>query len=106
MLPPRAMVAAVPVGAARPAWKVLRVLGNLLKAQEFDYQSSEDVREELRALPVVESPEGISDIDAASALSVKPSGLSVPVNSVDALVRRAESLQLTSNAKPGWRKTA
>ena len=97
---------AQPVGAARPAWKVLRVLGNLLKAQEFDYQSSEDVREELRALPVVESPEGISDIDAASALSVKPSGLSVPVNSVDALVRRAESLQLTSNAKPGWRKTA
>jgi len=97
---------AQPVGAARPAWKVLRVLGNLLKAQDFDYQSSEEVRDELRALPVIERPEQPADIEAAAALSVKPAGLSVPGNSVDALVRRAESLQLTRNANPGWRKSA
>jgi NADH-quinone oxidoreductase subunit G len=97
---------AQPVGAARPAWKVLRVLGNLLKAPDFDYQSSDEVCEELRGKVVVESPGQATAIEAASALSVKPSGLSVPVNSVDALVRRAESLQRTSNAKPGWRKTA
>ncbi|HLY53262.1 MAG TPA: NADH-quinone oxidoreductase subunit NuoG, partial [Steroidobacteraceae bacterium] len=41
--------AAAPVGAARPGWKVLRVLGNLLDLPGFDYQSSEEVREELRA---------------------------------------------------------
>ncbi|MGI9272499.1 MAG: NADH-quinone oxidoreductase subunit NuoG, partial [Woeseiaceae bacterium] len=38
---------AAPVGEARPAWKVLRVIGNLLDADDFDYVSSEDVRDEL-----------------------------------------------------------
>ena len=84
----------------------LRVLGNLLKVPDFDYQSSEEVRDELRECTAVEAPEQLADIEAASALSVKPAGLSVPINSVDALVRRAESLQLTRSAKPGWRKTA
>ena len=41
--------AARPLGEARPAWKVLRVLGNLLDLPGFDYQSSEQVRDELRA---------------------------------------------------------
>src|SRR5579862_2064084 len=36
-------------GAARPAWKILRVLGNLLDLAGFEYQSSEQVRDELRA---------------------------------------------------------
>ena len=42
--------AAKPPGEARPGWKVLRVLGNLAGVADFDYQSSEEVREELRAL--------------------------------------------------------
>ena len=42
--------AAKPLGEARPGWKVLRVLGNLAGVVDFDYQSSEEVREELRAL--------------------------------------------------------
>jgi NADH-quinone oxidoreductase subunit G len=41
--------AARPVGEARPAWKVLRVLGTQLGLDGFDYMSSEDAREELRA---------------------------------------------------------
>src|SRR5207302_428209 len=40
--------AAAPVGEARPGWKVLRVLGNLLGLEGFDYQSSEDVLREVR----------------------------------------------------------
>ena len=40
--------AAKPLGEARPGWKVLRVLGNLADVRDFDYQSSEEVREELR----------------------------------------------------------
>src|SRR5512140_1311819 len=36
-----------PLGEARPAWKVLRVLGNLLNVAGFDYDSSEAVRDEL-----------------------------------------------------------
>ena len=42
--------AAKPLGEARPGWKVLRVLGNLAGVADFEYQSSEEVREELRAL--------------------------------------------------------
>ncbi len=42
--------AAKPLGEARPGWKVLRVLGNLAGIADFDYQSSEEVREEVRAL--------------------------------------------------------
>ncbi|MCG8370618.1 MAG: NADH-quinone oxidoreductase subunit NuoG, partial [Proteobacteria bacterium] len=36
-----------PVGESRPAWKVLRVLGNLIETPDFDYVTSEDVRDEL-----------------------------------------------------------
>ena len=40
--------AAKPAGEARPAWKILRVLGNLLGFAGFEYVSSEEVRDELR----------------------------------------------------------
>ena len=40
--------AAQPLGEARPGWKVLRVLGNLLNLERFDYQSSEEVLAEVR----------------------------------------------------------
>jgi NADH-quinone oxidoreductase subunit G len=36
-----------PLGNARPAWKVLRVLANLLGLDGFDYESIEDVRREM-----------------------------------------------------------
>ena len=35
-----------PLGEARPAWKVLRVLGNLLGLAGFEFESSEEVRDE------------------------------------------------------------
>src|SRR6185436_10237383 len=35
-----------PLGETRPAWKVLRVLGNLLGLAGFEHDSSEDVRRE------------------------------------------------------------
>jgi NADH-quinone oxidoreductase subunit G len=44
-------VVRVSVGT-RPAWKVLRVLGNLLDADGFEYVSSEDVRDEFAAAVV------------------------------------------------------
>jgi len=87
--------AARPLGAARPAWKILRVLGNLIGASGFDFDSSEDVRNELRAR-----------VDAAPAASFdtahRPTGLPVggtlsepALYRTDALVRRAGSLQRT-----------
>jgi len=95
-----------PVGESRPGWKILRVLGNLLKAPGFDYLSSEDVRDELHGLAAVESVAAAAALDVFSAVTVKASDLQVPLYSVDPLVRRAESLQRTPEASPAWRKSA
>lgn len=45
--------ACAPFEEARPAWKVLRVLGNLLHCDEFEYTSTEDVLKEIKALDSV-----------------------------------------------------
>ena len=97
-----------PLGEARPAWKVLRVLGNLLKLQGFDYDSTEAVRAEITG-------KGEASIQAClnnqlKNLVVKPVESSVnsiiqrvgevPVYQADAIVRRSDSLQRTTDAKP------
>ena len=40
-------VAASPKGEARPAWKILRVLGNFLESEGFDYISLDDVMQDI-----------------------------------------------------------
>ena len=42
--------ACVPYEEARPAWKILRVLGNLLHCDEFEYTSTEDILQEIKSL--------------------------------------------------------
>jgi NADH-quinone oxidoreductase subunit G len=95
--------AAKPLGETRPAWKVLRVLGNLLEQKGFDYETSEQVRDEV--LPG--KPEFVSGLDngvktGALELSVNAQGLQrvadVPIHFADPLVRRASSLQATADA--------
>jgi NADH-quinone oxidoreductase subunit G len=91
--------AAKPLGEARPGWKVLRVLGNLAGVADFDYQSSEEVREELRALCgdiVTSSYEGSHEakVSASDARVID-----VPMYAVDAVLRRAPSLQRTREGK-------
>jgi NADH-quinone oxidoreductase subunit G len=91
-----------PVGESRPAWKVLRVLGNLVEAEGFDYLTSEDIRDEIAATlgdvePAVYSgktkPAKLNGEDAPEA------EIDVPIYSVDGLVRRATALQLTVAAR-------
>lgn len=100
-----------PLGEARPAWKVLRVLGNLLELNGFDYESSEQVRDEIL--------KGQTDLSASlnNKINLAVSDKFVeqtPTNSVgnferianvgiyhaDALARRATALQDTLDAKP------
>jgi len=93
-----------PLGEARPAWKVLRVLGNLLDADGFDYDTSEAVRDE--AIGGMDIPAKLNNaLQVAIQLPVpgpQSSGLQrvadVPIYSADALVRRAASLQQTRDA--------
>ena len=96
---------ASPVGESRPGWKVLRVLGNLLDLEGFDYLTSEAVRDEVKAQ--VENVRPDNAYRGTRALS-RPSGgdasPDVPMYDVDALVRRAVALQLTpeaARARPG-----
>ncbi|NND54146.1 MAG: NADH-quinone oxidoreductase subunit G [Gammaproteobacteria bacterium] len=97
---------AAPVGESRPAWKVLRVLGNLLDAPGFDYESSEQVRDELHALNGAEPGGPAGELEALPEVAVTANDLDVPIYAVDALVRRADALQKTPDAAPEWRKSA
>lgn len=98
-----------PLGETRPAWKVLRVLGNLLGLSGFNYETSEEIRVELLGTKKAE------DADLQSRLNnianVMPQGATsgvsgrlervadVPIYFTDAIVRRAESLQQSADAR-------
>jgi NADH-quinone oxidoreductase subunit G len=92
-----------PLGEARPAWKVLRVLGNTLGLKGFDFETSEDVRAEaLGDVANIASRLSNANLSAATA-SAAPGVLErvadVPIYATDSLVRRATSLQLTADAR-------
>ena len=87
------------LGEARPAWKVLRVLGNLLGLKGFDYDSSEQVRDE-----IAKPQDVVAKLDnrlngIALQMPAAAGGLQrvtdVPIYFSDAIVRRAGSLQQT-----------
>lgn len=91
------------LGDSRPAWKILRVLGNLLGIDGFEYESSEQVRDEV--LPgKTEFVGGLDNGLAFSGVSLESSdtGLQriadVPIYFADPLVRRAPALQRTRDA--------
>ena len=95
--------AAKPLGDSRPAWKVLRVLGNLLAFNGFEFNSSEDVRGEALG----SQAEFVSGLDnglspGALNLSASASGIErvtdIPIHFADALVRRAPALQRAADS--------
>ena len=91
-----------PLGDARPAWKVLRVLGNLLGLKGFDFETSEDVRAEalgdVSRLAARLANSGTAAIATASFANGLERIADVPIYSADSLVRRAASLQATVDA--------
>ncbi|NMU89216.1 NADH-quinone oxidoreductase subunit G [Achromobacter ruhlandii] len=90
-----------PFGQTRPAWKVLRVLGNVLHLAGFDDETSESVRDAALAGGV----EGrlSNDIKAPLGLGQPLTGLErvadVPIYRTDAMVRRSEPLQAAPASK-------
>ena len=91
-----------PLGEARPAWKVLRVLANLFKLPGFDFESSQEV---LAKVPgIADGPVSAGLLSNASQAAMTPAAgiAGVPVVAsiyqLDGLVRRATSLQLTRDA--------
>jgi len=90
--------AARPPGEARPAWKVLRVLANLLGLPGFEYLSSEDIRDELRR----ELGEYVVGAVASGFVPGRLAALDVTreidIYAVDAVVRRSRPLQQVRDA--------
>ena len=99
-----------PYADARPAWRVLRVLGNLLDLPGFEQETIEDVRAALggpaaAGEPAVGSPgwtlprslpEPVEGTEGAEGITrIAP----VPMHAVDALVRRSKPLQATRDAE-------
>ena len=95
----------LPAGQARPAWKVLRVLGNLLGLAGFDYDTSEAVRDEACPADALQQrlSNAISGVDLSGAPGSSGTALQriadVPIYFADPLVRRAPSLQNTPDAQ-------
>jgi NADH-quinone oxidoreductase subunit G len=91
--------AARPPGEARPGWKVLRVLGNLLGLAGFEYLSSEEVRDELRRELADEATDGGSSAFVPGRLASLDVTREVGLYEVDAVVRRSVPLQRTREAQ-------
>lgn len=98
--------AVAPAGEARPAWKVLRVLGNGFKLDGFDYLGSDEVLAEAReaiGVPVIDFDRLISARVESAGDESSPDTLvrigERPIYSADMLVRRAQSLQRTPLAQ-------
>ena len=102
-----------PLGETRPGWKILRVLGNLLGLTGFDYENADDVRTEILgsskdAAPDFTirlnnrlglAPQAVSATPVSTADMVLERVADVPIYFSDAIVRRANALQETSDAR-------
>jgi NADH-quinone oxidoreductase subunit G len=94
-----------PLGEARPAWKVLRVMGSLLGVPDFEYDNVQQVRDAClagRSVPALLS----NEISAAGAPGATPASTQeiqriaeVPIYFADPLVRRSPPLQKTKDAE-------
>jgi NADH-quinone oxidoreductase subunit G len=88
-----------PMGEARPAWKVLRVLANLLELPGFSFDSSDEVRAKFlpdlaaAVAPSFELPTSVAPVEGLQRLN------ELPIYASDMLVRHAGSLQATRDGR-------
>ena len=93
-----------PLLETRPAWKVLRVLGNILGLDGFDYDTSEAIRDEVLGAGVTDVSGKLNNVSrqplvAAAAVSTGTERIAdVPIYFADAIARRSEPLQKTADA--------
>ncbi len=98
---PQSFQASVTPGSdIRPAWKVLRVLGNLFAQAGFEYVTIDDVRREIESkLSGMTRADYQWQCPATLAASRDLSRIGyLPIYAIDALVRRSAPLQKTGDA--------
>jgi NADH-quinone oxidoreductase subunit G len=93
-------------GQSRPAWKILRVLGNFLQLSGFSFDSAEEVLNEVKAVvsPDAETVMNLSkprDFELASEKQSLTRIGEIPIYSLDSLVRRSQPLQATQEIMEG-----
>ena len=101
-----------PLAETRPAWKVIRVLANLLGLPSFDYESAQDVLTAMHAAngAVPEFvPAARLGNTSGSSIDLSPAATEPAVASIyqlDSLVRRSTSLQLTADGRAAATQTS
>ena len=96
-----------PLGDTRPAWKVLRVLGNMLQLDGFEQESSQDVYKDICESGVIDADTGMgSRLSNRCTAPLDLSGqddapVSAAIYQLDGIVRRAPSLQATADGRVG-----
>ena len=91
-----------PLGETRPAWKVLRVLANIMALPGVEFESSQDVLNQATAgLEQLTSQQLSNATKAAIDVAHGPAAAPVvaSIYQLDGLVRRAPALQLTADAR-------
>jgi NADH-quinone oxidoreductase subunit G len=94
-----------PLGETRPAWKVLRVLANMLEVPGFDFNSSEEILRSIPGLTKGEALQVSADwLSNRTTAEIKPNGEAgapavAGIYQLDGIVRRAPALQLTADAR-------
>ena len=86
---------------SRPGWKVLRVLANLLNLHGIDYNSSDEIREALKALcgaRLEAAPAAVGGVMPNGEIP-KGSWVEIPPYQSDLLVRGSEPLQKTKDGR-------
>ena len=85
-----------PLGETRPAWKVMRVLANLLGVPGFDFETSQDVLAKATASAPVLSNTSSAALRMAGEVAAP---VVASIYQLDGVVRRAPSLQMTADAR-------
>ena len=85
-----------PLAETRPAWKVLRVLANMLGLPQLAFETSQDVLKQISATPLNLSNACSSEVRLAGHVDTP---CVASIYQLDSLVRRAPSLQLTADAR-------
>ncbi len=86
-----------PLAETRPAWKVLRVLANLLDIPGVAFETSQEVLARATAQPLAASNSTKAAINLTGTTTPAPAVASI--YQLDGIVRRAPSLQLTADAR-------
>jgi NADH-quinone oxidoreductase subunit G len=90
--------AAKPLGSSRPAWKILRVLGNLLELPNFEYQSSDQVRDELKSR-LESAPQPLFRAASALQAAATEAVMDLPMYQIDPVLRRSGPLSRTRDGR-------